>query len=640
MTWAKEIDDDGKVVKKMTKGIVSAVGHGKIQGHSQGVDRKCSNCGNRGHLARKCHQAKKEDGRGKANFVLAACENSKRQQTKESTTSYVFDVTEGVSNTWAVNSGASRHLVQDPDLLHDAMSCDENDGLLLPDGAVLKVTKRGSVVLHGIANGRKTQITLAEVYHAPKLARNLISMGKLFEEGCSLVTEGDAMFMKLRENPLFDLRTEYGVFVADLTPSTSIMSPKRLNEIVMTAVLDTGLTTDVQKGSLHHFHLRLGHITYDTGERMAKDPDYGIGLTDHVRANCLTCAEAKGTRTKQTKNDSGANAPTDRIRGVICTDLKGPITPKDRRGNRYLVVFIEYKSNYVREFAARRKNAAAKMFEHVLAWFENESNCRIHVLRTDGAGEYKVVSLFCKQTGVRRQVTEAGTPQSNGKAERMNRNVFNMVRSMIFGSGLALTYWSEAGEYAACICNRSTTRANLKHASPIEVLTGRAPILQGIVVFGSPCMVWRDPKKKTLVRHAKRALILGISEETKGYKVLLLKDKVVTTTRHITNIETIDDAANGQIQRAFHDDRGQKPEHVHKKVESEHQVAEQSDAQPKQWLPSGPRRSQRKRKKSKKQAESDEHGECTNVVELETSAKKLQVSDPVLMAFAVLPVEQ
>ena len=86
-------------------------------------------------------------------------------------------------------------------------------------------------------------------------------------------TECDAMCMQLGENPLFDLRTEYGVLVADLTPSTSIMTPKRLNEIVMTAIQDTGPATDVQKESLHHFHLRLGHIAYDTGERMDKDPE-------------------------------------------------------------------------------------------------------------------------------------------------------------------------------------------------------------------------------------------------------------------------------------------------------------------------------------------------------------------------------
>ena len=77
----------------------------------------------------------------------------------------------------------------------------------------------------------------------------------------------------------------------------------------------------------------------------------------------------------------------------------------------------------MRVFATRQKNAAAKMFEHFLAWFENKFNCCIHGLRTDGGGEYKVVSLFCKQTGVRRQVTEAGTTQSNGKAERMTRTI-------------------------------------------------------------------------------------------------------------------------------------------------------------------------------------------------------------------------
>ena len=43
------------------------------------------------------------------------------------------------------------------------------------------MTKRGFVVLHGIANGIKIQIMLTEVYHALKLTRNLIYMGKLLE---------------------------------------------------------------------------------------------------------------------------------------------------------------------------------------------------------------------------------------------------------------------------------------------------------------------------------------------------------------------------------------------------------------------------------------------------------------------------
>ena len=83
------------------------------------------------------------------------------------------------------------------------------------------------------------------------------------------------MCMQLGKSPLFELRNDPDEFVADFTRSMSIMTPTRLNEIVMTAVQDTGPTTDVQKGSLLHFHLRLGHIAYDTVDRMVKDPDYG-----------------------------------------------------------------------------------------------------------------------------------------------------------------------------------------------------------------------------------------------------------------------------------------------------------------------------------------------------------------------------
>uniref|UniRef100_M4BE92 RxLR effector candidate protein n=1 Tax=Hyaloperonospora arabidopsidis (strain Emoy2) TaxID=559515 RepID=M4BE92_HYAAE len=74
IAWAQEIEDDGKVIKMM-KGIVSAVVHRKIQGHYQGDDRKCFNYSKRGHLSRRCYQSRKDDGRWKANFVLAACKN-------------------------------------------------------------------------------------------------------------------------------------------------------------------------------------------------------------------------------------------------------------------------------------------------------------------------------------------------------------------------------------------------------------------------------------------------------------------------------------------------------------------------------------------------------------------------------------
>ncbi|KAJ0391837.1 hypothetical protein P43SY_010649 [Pythium insidiosum] len=324
---------------------------------------------------------------------------------------------------------------------------------------------------------------------------------------------------------------------------------------------------------------------------------------------------------------------------------------------------IVMSSNYVRVFAARKKNAAAKMFEHFLAWFENEFNCRIHVLRTDGGGEFEVVDPFCKTVVVRRKVTEAGTPQSNGKAERMNRTIFNMVRCMIFGSGLPLTYWTEAAEYAAYILNRTPTRANAKRASPIEVLTGHAPSLQNIILFGSPCMVWRDPKKKALKQHAERALIIGKYEETKGYKVVLLKDKVVTTARHVSNIETLDDGANEQILRALEEDeeaelervadeRAQNAEKKKKTADeraaieaetsAEKAVVERECSAPKEPEPDGPRRSRHECKKSTKKAEADEQAESsTTAARLVARGDKQVFGENYFMTFStVIPISR
>jgi hypothetical protein len=128
--------------------------------------------------------------------------------------------------------------------------------------------------------------------------------------------------------------------------------------------------------SLYQFHVRLGHLSYGAIKELASKPESGIKLTDHKRPQCKTCAEGKQTRSNQSKKDSGRNAPINRIGGVICSDLKGPITPTDRNGNRYMVNFIDYKTNYCRVFLAKTKDQAAKKFEHFLAWFERRFDCQ------------------------------------------------------------------------------------------------------------------------------------------------------------------------------------------------------------------------------------------------------------------------
>lgn len=109
---------------------------------------------------------------------------------------------------------------------------------------------------------------------------------------------------------------------------------------------------------------------------------------------------------------------------------------------------------------AKRKDLAAKKLENFLFEFEKRFGCRVHVLRTDGGGEYRNVDLFCKDNGVDRQGSEVGNQAANGKAERMHRTILNMVRCTVFGAGLPLSFWGGAAEYATYVLNRSSSRAN------------------------------------------------------------------------------------------------------------------------------------------------------------------------------------
>lgn len=124
--------------------------------------------------------------------------------------------------------------------------------------------------------------------------------------------------------------------------------------------------------------------------------------------------------------------------------------------------------------------------------------------RTDGGGEYRNVDIFCKLTGMVRQLSEANNQASNGKAERMQRAVLDMTRCMMFVSGLPLHFWGDAVKYSTYVLNRSPSTSNSNRASPLEILRGKTSITD-IVVFGSSCTMYRDPGRK----HGSRGLRLG-----------------------------------------------------------------------------------------------------------------------------------
>ena len=85
----------------------------------------------------------------------------------------------------------------------------------------------------------------------------------------------------------------------------------------------------------------------------------------------------------------------------------------------------------------------------------------IKCLRTNRGGEFNSAEFndFCKQHGVKRQVTTTYTPQQNRVAERKNRTLMKLVRAMLTEKRVPKIFWPEAVSWMIHVLNRSPTLA-------------------------------------------------------------------------------------------------------------------------------------------------------------------------------------
>ncbi|GJS01008.1 putative ribonuclease H-like domain-containing protein [Tanacetum coccineum] len=79
-----------------------------------------------------------------------------------------------------------------------------------------------------------------------------------------------------------------------------------------------------------------------------------------------------------------------------------------------------------------------------------------------------------KDKGIKREYSNARTPQQNGVAERKNRTLIEAARTMLADSFLPNTFWAEAVSTACYVLNRVlVTKPHNK--TPYELVTGKGP---------------------------------------------------------------------------------------------------------------------------------------------------------------------
>lgn len=156
-------------------------------------------------------------------------------------------------------------------------------------------------------------------------------------------------------------------------------------------------------------------------------------------------------------------------------------------------------------------------------------------LRTDRGGEFTSNEFndFCSSNGIKRQLTAAYTPQQNGVAERKNRTIMNLVRSMLSEKKIPKEFWPEAVNWCVHVLNRSPTLA-VKDHTPEEAWSGIKPTVEYFRVFGCIGHVHiPDARRTKLDDKSTKCVLLGVSEETKAYRLYNPITKKIVVSRDV-----------------------------------------------------------------------------------------------------------
>ncbi|KAL9257162.1 Retrovirus-related Pol polyprotein from transposon TNT 1-94-like protein [Drosera capensis] len=185
----------------------------------------------------------------------------------------------------------------------------------------------------------------------------------------------------------------------------------------------------------------------------------------------------------------------------------------------------------------RTESLAGKSFEcfkKFKALVEKQSGKVIKMLRTNRGGEFtsKDFDAFYDEQGIRRQLTAPHTPEQNGVAERKNRTVVEMARSMLKQKGILDSFWAEGVAAAVHILNISPTKA-VWLQTLYEAWSGSKPSVRHLRVFGCICYVLLTTGRHKLDGKSQKHVFIGYCTKSKAYRVYDLLSKKITVSRNI-----------------------------------------------------------------------------------------------------------
>lgn len=282
------------------------------------------------------------------------------------------------------------------------------------------------------------------------------------------------------------------------------------------------------------WHKRLGHPNFMYLRRYKPELFNGVS---HDYLKCETCHLGKQSKGQYPAKNYKESEPFN----LVHSDIWGPSRTLNVNGSRWFVIFIDDHTRVTWIYLLKQKSELSQVLKSFIYLIQNQFGVTVKNLRTDNESEYldREVKSFLAEKGIHHQTANVYTPQQNGTAERKNRHILEVARSIMFSMNVPKFLWGEAVLTATYLINRMPSRV-LGFISPREKLLSVFPhclLLSELPLktFGCTAYVYLQSQfRGKLDQKSVKCIFLGYSGSQKGYKCFCPQSRKMYTTLNVS----------------------------------------------------------------------------------------------------------
>ena len=229
---------------------------------------------------------------------------------------------------------------------------------------------------------------------------------------------------------------------------------------------------------------------------------------------------------------------------VIHSDVWGPNRISTLTGKRWFITFIDDHTRISWVYLMKEKSDVGMIFKTFNNMVQTQFQTKIQVFQTDNGKEYfnKFLGDYFVENGIFHQSSCTDTPQQNGIAERKNKHLLEVARSLLFTTQVPMYLWGEAVLTAAYLINLMPSKV-LQFQTPSDFFnqcfsTSRISITLSPKIFGCVAFVHiHNQNRGKLAPKARKCIFVGYSPTQKGYKCFDPIFKKMFVTMDVTFFE-------------------------------------------------------------------------------------------------------